>query len=395
MGEVLEVDVANQVVRVQAGATLQSINDVLEPHGLWLPHLPESKWSATVGSSIASDNDSTFGMRHGKILQPLLSVLVVDGHGDAVEFGHRKTRFTSSGYKVKDLFVGAEGTLGVVTEATLKVEPLPPFRRVEMIVLPSLTKAVGLVDHCLRSGISLEATHINCRQRLKFYTHAYLVKHGHEPEIPEWAGALLAFSVAGEPEVVDFQVEWALRAGEERFGGKVVAERDIVDSWWTSKHTLEFEPFQQKWPASQGEMQFGAADVGVPMGELERYYEEAFLPLIERHGLKILGMNAYAEHPNSIGFSLSCAVFVNYHDQAQVDAFRAFVVEMAERAMDVGGTSATYMSDTYVKKGTMRREAGEALGYYRAIKELFDPQFVMNTGKKWDDDARPAGGEEG
>ncbi len=395
MGEVLEVDVPNQTVRVEAGATLQSINDVLEPHGLWLPHLPESKWSATVGSSIASDNDSTFGMRHGKILQPLLSVLVVDGHGRAVEFGHRKTRFTSSGYKVKDLFVGAEGTLGIVTEATLKVEPLPPFRRVEMIVLPSLTKAVELVDHCLRSGISLEATHINCRQRLKFYTHAYLVKHGHEPEVPEWAGALLAFSIAGDKDVVDFQIDWVLRSGEDRFGGKVVTERDIVDSWWTSKHTLDFEPFQQKWPASQGEMQFGAADVGVPMGELERYYEEAFLPLIEKHGLKILGMNAYAEHPNSIGFSLSCAVFVDYHDQAQVDAFRAFVVEMSERAIAVGGTSTTYMSDTYIKRGTMSLEAGEALAYYRSIKELFDPQYVMNTGKKWEDDARQPGGEDG
>jgi len=393
MGEVLEVDVPNQTVRVQAGATLQSINDLLEPHGLWLPHLPESKWSATVGSSIASDNDSTFGMRHGKILQPLLSLLVVDGHGKAVEFGHRKARFTSSGYKVKDLFVGAEGTLGIVTEATLKVEPLPPHRRVEMIVLPSLTRAVDLVSHCLRSGISLEATHVNCRQRLKFYTHAYLVKHGHEPEVPDWAGALMAFAIAGDREVVDFQVDWVLGVAERDFGGKVVAERDIVDSWWTSKHTLEFEPFQQKWPAAQGDKQFGAADVGVPMGELERYYEEAFLPLIEKHGLEILGMNAYLEQPNSVGFSLSCAVFVDYHDQAQVDAFHHFVIEMSERAVEMGGTSTTYMSDTYVKKGTMRTEAGEALEYYRAIKMLFDPQFVMNTGKKWDDEARPSRGE--
>ena len=395
MGDVLEVDVANQTVRVQAGATLQSINDQLEAHGLWLPHLPESKWSATVGSSIASDNDSTFGMRHGMILQPLLSIRVVDGHGNSVEFGHRKSRFTSSGYKVKDLFVGAEGTLGIVTEATLKVEPLPPYRRVEMIVVPSLTRAIDIIDHCLRSGISLEAAHINCRHRLRFYTHAYKVKHGHEPEIPDWAGALFSFAIAGDREVVDFQVEWVLRKGEEKFGGKTVIERDIVDSWWTSKHTLEFEPFQQKWPASQGEKQFGAADVGVPMGELERFYEEGFMTLLEKHGLEVLGMNAYLEHPASIGLSLSCAVFVDYHDQQQVDAFRAFAVEMSRMAIEMGGTSTTYMSDTYIKRATMREEAGEALDYLRAIKMLFDPQFIMNTGKKWDDEARPPGGEGG
>jgi FAD/FMN-containing dehydrogenase len=394
MGDVLEVDVANQTVRVQAGATLQSINDRLEAHGLWLPHLPESKWSATVGSSIASDNDSTFGMRHGKILQPLLSVHVVDGNGKSVEFGHRKSRFTSSGYKVKDLFVGAEGTLGIVTEATLKVEPLPPYRRVEMIVMPSLTRAVDLIGHCLGSGISLEAAHINCRHRLGFYTHAYKVKHGHEPEIPDWAGALFSFAIAGAKEVVDFQTDWVLRQGEESFEGKVVAERDIVDSWWTSKHTLDFEAFQQKWPASQGEKMFGAADVGVPMGELERFYEEGFMVLLEKHGLEVLGMNAYLEQPNSIGLSLSCAVFVDYHDQAQVDAFRAFVVEMSRKALEMGGTSTTYMSDTYVKIATMHEEAGDALEYYRRIKEIFDPDHIMNTGKKWEDDPRPAGRDE-
>jgi FAD/FMN-containing dehydrogenase len=394
MGDVKEIDTRNQTIRVQAGATLQSINDALEPHGLWLPHLPESKWSCTVGSSIASDNDSTFGMRHGKILQPLLSVLVVDGHGRAIEFGHRKTRFTSSGYKVKDLFVGAEGTLGVVTEATLKVEPLPAFRRVEMIILPSLTRAVELIDHCLRSGIWLEAAHINCRHRLRFYTHAYSVKHGHEPEIPDWAGALFSFAIAGDREVVDFQTDWVLRKGTESFGGQQVRERDIVDSWWTSKHTLDFEPFQQKWPASQGEKMFGAADVGVPMGVLEEFYEEGFMTLLEEHGLGVLGMNAYLEHPNSIGLSLSCAVFVDYHDQAQVDAFRAYVVDMSRKAIEMGGTSTTYMSDTYIKRATMREEAGEAIVYYRAIKELFDPQFIMNTGKKWEDTSRPPGGGE-
>ncbi len=395
MGRVLEVDVSNQTVRVQAGATLQDINDALEPHGLWLPHLPESKWSCTVGASIASDNDSTFGMRHGKVLHSLLSLKVVDGNARAVEFGHRKTRFTSSGYKLKDLFVGAEGTLGVVTEATLKVEPKPPYRRVEMVVLPSLGRAVELIDHCLRSGIALEASHINCRQRLKFYTHAYLVKHGHEPEVPDWAGALYAFTIAGGRDVVDFQVDWVLRTAVDDFGGQVVAERDIVDSWWTSKHTLDFEPFQQKWPASQGENMFGAADVGVPMGVLERFYEEGFLTLLDRHGLQILGMNAYLEHPNSIGFSLSCAVFVDYHDQAQVDAFRAFVVDMARKAIELGGTSTTYMSDTYVKRDTMREEAGEALEYMRGLKELFDPLYIMNTGKKWDDPPRREGGGEG
>ena len=393
MGQVLEIDVPNQTVRVQAGCTLQKVNDALEPHGLWLPHLPESKWSCAVGSAIACDNDSTFGAKHGKILHPLLSLKVVDGNGRAIEFGHRKTRFTSSGYKLKDLFAGAEGTLGIVTEVTLKAEPMPPYRRVEMIVMPTLTRAVDLLTHCHRSGICLEAAHINCRHRLRFYTHAYVVKHGHEPEIPDWAGALLAFAVAGEREVVDPQVEWVIRQAEASFGGQQVRERDIVDSWWTSKHTLEFEPFHQKWPATQGEKMFGAADVGIPMGMLERFYDEGFMRLMAEYRLSVLGMNAYVESPNSIGFSLSCAVFVDYHDQDEVDRYRAFNLAMARKALEMGGTCTTYMSDTYLKIPVMREEAGEALEYMRKVKDIFDPLNIMNPGKKWEHATRKEGGE--
>ncbi|HIH00948.1 TPA: FAD-binding oxidoreductase, partial [Thermoplasmata archaeon] len=125
MHSVVEVDPKNQTVRVQAGATLQEVNDAINPYGLWLPHQPESKWASTVGAAISCDNDSTFGVRYGKILNCLLSAEIVTGTGEVLELGHRKAHFTSSGYKLKDLLAGSEGTLGVVTEATLKLEPIP------------------------------------------------------------------------------------------------------------------------------------------------------------------------------------------------------------------------------------------------------------------------------
>ncbi len=65
MNRIIEVDVANQTVRAQGGCTMQEIIAALEPHGLWIPNLPESKWSCTIASEIACDNDSTFGIRWG------------------------------------------------------------------------------------------------------------------------------------------------------------------------------------------------------------------------------------------------------------------------------------------------------------------------------------------
>ena len=381
MNSVVEVDQRNQTVRVQAGATLQEVNDAVNPYDLWLPHQPESKWVSTVGSAIACDNDSTFGVRYGKILGCLLSAEIVTGTGEIIELGHRKAHFTSSGYKLKDLLAGSEGTLGIITEATLKLEPIPATRRVDMLVFPRMGAAVDYLNRLLKAGLCIEAAHINCKRRLKFYTHSYVQKFGKEPEIPAWAEALLAIAFAGDPEVVELQRAHALRVAKE-FEAQLVEEREIVDAWWASKYTLEFEPFKQKWPDSQKQKKFGAADPGVPVGRLEEFYHK-FIQVAEKNNLEIIGMNAYLEHPNSIGFSLSCAVFVDYRNPDEVKRFRAFHDELSRLAVSFEGTMSTFMSDTYQKAPYLDLEHGPSLRYMRDVKRLFDPKGILNPGKKF------------
>lgn len=381
LSKVVEVDPENQTIRCQSGVTLQEVVDAGAPHGLWLPNLPESKWSCTVAAAIACDNDSTFGMKYGKILNALLSVEIVTGTGEVLELGHRKTHFSSTGYKLKDLIVGSEGTLGVITAATLKLEPVPDHRQVDMIIFPRMKTAVDFLNRLLKAGITPEGVHINCKRRLKFYTHAYKQKHGHDPEIPEWAGALMAMILAGDKEVVEWQRAFVMKTAKE-FGGQQVLEREIIDGWWISKHTLEFVPFHQKWPASQLEKKFGAADPGVPMGRLEEFYEK-FIATAEKYKLSVLGMNAYLEHPNSIGFSLSCALFVNYRDQDEVNRFRQYFEELTKAAVDMGGTMSTYMSDTNLKVPYFEYEHGASAKYMKRVKDIFDPKGIMNPGKKF------------
>lgn len=151
MNSVVEIDAKNETVRTQAGATLQEGNDAVRPYDLWLPHQPESKWVSTVGAAIACDNDSTVGVRYGKILNCPLSAEIVTGTGDILELRHRKAHFTSSGYKLKDLLTGSEGTLGIITEATLKLEPVPATREVDMLVFPRMGAAVDYLSW-LRKG---------------------------------------------------------------------------------------------------------------------------------------------------------------------------------------------------------------------------------------------------
>jgi glycolate oxidase len=381
MNKVIEIDVKNQTIRVQAGATLQEVNDAVERYGLWFPILPESKWACTVGATIACDNDSTFGMRYGKILNALLSVQIVNGKAEILELGHRKARFTSTGYKLKDLIVGSEGTLGVITEATLKLEPAPETRTVDMILFPAMDTAIKFISRLLKAGLCIEACHINCNRRLKFYTHAYRKKFGKEPDVPEWAKALLAITFAGDKEVVEYQRNYAIKMIPE-FSGKLVEDRYIVDSWWISKHTLEFEPFKQKWPDSQRVKKFGAADPGIPLGRLDEFYNK-FIATAEKYKLEILGMNAYMEQSNSLGLSLSCALFVDYRNQEEVDRYREYFRELTRTAVDFEGTMSTYMSDTDLKIPNFEYEHGASAKYMYEVKRLFDPKWIMNPGKKF------------
>ncbi len=382
LNKILEIDEKNLTVTTQTGVTVLNLNRELEKHGLWWPHDPESKPSSTVGAAVSCDNDSTFGIKYGKLVDHLLNAVIVTGTGEIVRLGHRKALCTSTGYKLHWLLIGAEGTLGIVTEVTLKVFPKPETRAVEAAVFKSISEAIGALQRLLTAGLSVESAHINCKKRLGFYTHAYREKYGREPEIPDWAEALLFVSFNGDEEVVRFSHQYALRILQES-GGLKVKEQEIIDGWWTSKHTLKFEPYKQKWPDSQRTKKFGAADLGIPIGRIEEAYQK-FLQIAEKNQIEVLGMCVYNERPNRISPSISFAVFVDDSNPDEVRRFYKYVEEMSKMAVDLGGTMSTYIGDGDRLGGFNRYEHGEALNYMKKIKEVFDPENIMNPGKKFE-----------
>lgn len=381
LDQVIEVDPENLTVTTQVGMPILRLNEELKKHDLWWPHDPESKPSSTVGAAISCDNDSTFGIKYGKTGDYLLNLVVVTGTGDIVRFGHRKALCSSTGYKMHWLFINAEGTLGVITECTLKVFPIPKERRVEGVVFPSINDALKGLMRVLQAGLCVESAHVNCKNRLGFYTHAYRTKHGKEPEIPSWAGSLLFISFGGDEKVVNFSRQYALELLKE-FKGERVKEVDMTDSWWKSKHTLEFEPFHQKWPDSQREKKFAAADLGIPIGRIEDAYQK-YLKFTEKHQIDILGMCVYMQRPNRLGPSISFAVFVDDSNPDEVKRFYAYVRDMCRMAVELEGTMSTYIGDGDRLGGFNRYEHGKALDYMWNIKKVFDPNNILNPGKKF------------
>lgn len=381
LNKIIELDVENRTVTVQTGITIKRLNDELEPHGLWFPHDPESKPTSTVGAAIAVDNDSTFGIKYGKIGDYLLNAVLVTGSGEIIRVGHRKAQCTSTGYKLHQLLIASEGTLGIITEATLRIFPKPRARRIEMIVFPSIKKALDALERILQAGITVESAHINCKRRLHFYTHAYRIKYGREPKIPKWAEALLAISISGDPEVVEFQMNYTLKICREMKGSQV-KEREMVEGWWASKHTLTFQPFKQKWPDSQRKKKFGAADLGIPIAKVEEAYKK-YLEIAKAYNLEILGMCCYHQRPNRVSPSISFALYVDDSNPQEVENFYKYVKEMSLMAVDLEGTMSTYIGDGDRLPEINKYEHGPALKYMKAIKKVFDPNWIMNPGKKF------------
>jgi glycolate oxidase len=383
MNQVLEIDEKNLTATVQTGITIWELNEILAKRGLWLPHQPESKRSCTIGASIGCDNDSTFGLRYGKIKDCLTNAVIVTGRAEAVRVGQRKCSFSSTGYKLLDLLVGSEGTLGVITEATLRIIPVPKTRQVSGYFFRSLNEAAKGLEGVLAAGLAVESAHLNCRHRLHFYTHTYREKFGREPKVPDWAETILFLSFAGDEQVVSFNVDRATHILGEHYHAQLIEEKEIVEGWWDSKHRLEFIPFKQKWPDSQRQKKFGSADVGLPIGRLDEGYQH-YIETAKKWGQEILGMTVYNESPNKTTASISFAVFVDDSSEETVKRFYNYVREMSEMAVRLEGTMSSYIGDGDRLGGFNQLEHGLSFEYMRRIKEAFDPKNIMNPGKKFE-----------
>jgi len=192
MNQVLEIDEENLAVTVQTGITIWELNEILAQRGLWLPHQPESKRSCTIGASIGCDNDSTFGLRYGKIRDCLTNAVIVTGRAEAVRVGQRKCSFPRQDIN-SWIFSRLGRNAGVMTEATLRIIPVPKTRQVSGYFFRSLNEAAKGLERVLAAGLAVESAHLNCRHRLHFYTHSYREKFGREPKVPDWAETICLF----------------------------------------------------------------------------------------------------------------------------------------------------------------------------------------------------------
>ena len=360
MNNILEVRQADMDVTVQPGVTREALNEDLRATGLFFPVDPGA--NATLGGMAATRASGTTTVRYGSMRQNVLALEVVTASGEVIRTGSR-ARKTSSGYDLTGLFVGSEGTLGLITELTLRLQGQPEAVASAVCAFPSVGNAVAAVIDTIQMGLpmarielvdvaSVEAVNAYSGSELDAAPHLLLEFHGSDAGVAEQSETFGA--IAESHGGAGF--EWATKA-EDR------------NALWAMRHNA-YHAIKASRPGAK----VLVTDVCVPISNLAQVIEETCLDL-EKSGIHgpIVGHVGDGNFHTSLMFDDT--------DATQVSAVKAASNRMVERALAFGGTVTGEHGVGLGKLSYMEREHGSGWAMMGAIKQALDPKNIMNPGK--------------
>ena len=360
MNRVLEVHAEDFDVVVEPGVTRRQLNAELRSSGLFFPVDPGA--DASIGGMASTRASGTNAVRYGTMRENVLALEVVTPQGRLVRTGSR-ARKSSTGYDLTRLFVGAEGTLGVITEVTLRLHPIPEAISAAVCSFATLKGAVDAAIGTIQLGIpvarvelldevAIKAANVHSKIDLPVAPTLFFEFHGTEAWVAEQA--TLAQSVASDNGGSGF--EWALRQ-EDR------------ERLWRARHDQAFAA-RTLWPGTVG----WTTDVCVPISTMTESVLEARRD-VDRSRLraKIIG------HVGDGNFHVTYALDPNSpEDFAEAERLAGRIVE---RALACGGTSSGEHGIGFGKLRYMHKEHGDSVELMQALKQALDPLGIMNPGK--------------
>ena len=364
LDEVIEVDESSMTVTVQAGKNGRELEAELNARGLMLPHYPASVEWATVGGYIAARGSGVLSTRYGKIEDLVLSLRVATPAGGLMDTVGVPRH--AVGPELTQLFVGSEGTLGVITRATLAVVPLPEERRFAAVAFPSVGAGIGAIRRALQVGHRPSVVRMYDEEatRLAF-----------SPVVgEELSGVYTVLAFEGEAEAAALEerrtVELAREAGAE------VLDPALGQRWWDRRYDFYHPPHQPELPAI-----WGTLDVVATYARIEAVYDALHTAVREPYRETGLQLRMHFSHWYAWGTMIYGRFVVPdggpdalaLHDRIWEDGMTA--------ALDAGAV----INDHHgvgIKLGPyMRRQHGAAFDAIRRIKAALDPNDVMNPGK--------------
>jgi D-lactate dehydrogenase (cytochrome) len=361
MNQVLAVHEADLDAVVQAGVTRKQLNEHIKHTGLFFPVDPGA--DATLGGMAATRASGTNAVRYGTMRENVLSLKVVLADGRIIQTS-RRAKKSAAGYDLTRLFVGSEGTLGIITEVTVRLYPVQEAMSAAVCAFDSVDGCTNTVIQTIQAGIPVARCDIVCDKTVaainKFKKTNYRVAptvffefHGSKASVVEQAEAVQA--IAKDHGGHDFQ--WATRP-EER------------TQLWQARHDAYFACLQIR-PGSRAV----STDVCVPISRLAECVHETMEDVKNYIApVPLLG------HIGDGNFHLM--LLVDPAKPQETETAKQFNKRLVERALRMEGTCTGEHGVGMGKMGSMRMELGDdVVDVMRDIKKVLDPENLMNPGK--------------
>jgi len=361
MNQVIAVHEADLDAVVQAGVTRKQLNEYIKHTGLFFPVDPGA--DATIGGMAATRASGTNAVRYGTMRENVISLKVVLADGRVIQTSRRPKK-SAAGYDLTRLFVGSEGTLGIITEVTVRLYPVQEAMSAAVCAFDSIDGCTNTVIQTIQAGIPIARCDIVCDKTIAainaYKKTSYRVAptvffefHGTAASVVEQAEAVQA--IAKENGGMDFQ--WATRP-EDR------------NRLWDARHDAYFACLQLR-PGSRAV----STDVCVPISRLAECVRETMVDMKNYFApVPLLG------HIGDGNFHLMLLVDPDKPEETEIA--KQFNRRLVARALAMEGTCTGEHGVGLGKQESLRAELGEdAIAVMRDIKRVFDPDNLLNPGK--------------
>jgi D-lactate dehydrogenase (cytochrome) len=361
MNRVLRVNPEDLTVTVQAGVTRMQLNNEIRHTGLFFPIDPGA--DASLGGMAATRASGTNAVRYGTMRENVLGLTVVTASGEVIHTGTR-ARKSSAGYDLTRLFVGSEGTLGVMTEITLRLYPLPEAISAAICHFPSVEAAVNTTIQVIQMGVPI------ARCELLDVNSVRAVNRHDKLGLRESPMLLMEFhgSEAGVKEQAEMVQEIARELGGEDFQWATTPEERT--RLWTARHHTYLSALQMK-PGCR----CVTTDTCVPISRLAECVTETVAD-VEASGLPYFIVGHVGDGNFHVGYLLDPNI------PAERDTAERLSHQLVQRALRMEGTCTGEHGIGLHKMGFLVDEAGAgAVEMMRTLKRALDPKNILNPGK--------------
>ncbi|CAG8291888.1 unnamed protein product [Penicillium olsonii] len=382
MNKVLDIHPDDMDVVVQPSIQWMSLNEQIKGTGLFFPVDPGP--SAMIGGMVGTNCSGTNAVRYGTMKDWVINLTVVLADGRIIKT-RRRPRKTSAGYNMTGLFVGSEGTLGIVTEATLKLAPLPEQTRVGVVAFPSIRDAASTAMQLIRKGVPVQCMEIMDDVQMDVINRAGGT--GRDWKVSPTLFFKFSGTTAGVADSINLTTQLAQDNKAESF--EFARDEQEAHNLWSARKQSLWSMMALRKEGSE----VWSTDVSVPISRLP--------DIIEISKKELIDLNLFASILGHIGDgNFHASIMYDRNDPAELARVKKVVYDMVDRGLEMEGScTVCQLPQTKItanplqgehgvglgKKGSLRKEVGpETIELMRGVKRSMDPNWLLNPGKIFD-----------